>query len=97
AVEDILQTAFGEIETAVLDYQNETLVAFVVSPSVCEGGISGVAPAPVEWAARVTATLAQKLPEHSVPTRIFLVEKFVMKPVSGKIDRERLPRLAHLL
>ena len=97
AVEDILQTQFGEIEAAVLDYQNETLVAFVVAPSVCEGGISVVAPAPVEWAARVTATLAQKLPAPSVPTRIFLVEKFVMKPVSGKIDRERLPRLAHLL
>src|SRR4029077_1315383 len=30
------------------------------------------------------------------PTRIFLVEKFVMKTVSGKIDRERLPHLAHL-
>jgi len=96
AVEDILQTQFGEIEAAVLDYQNETLVAFVVAPSVCEGGISVVAPAPVEWAARVTATLAQKLPGPSVPTRIFLVEKFVMKTVSGKIDRERLPHLAHL-
>ena len=97
AVEDILQTQFGEIEAAVLDYQNETLVAFVVAPSVCEGGISAVAPAPVEWAARVTATLAQKLPAPSVPTRIFLVEKFVMKPVSGKIDRGCLPDLAHLL
>ena len=97
AVEDILQTQFGEIEAAVLDYQNETLVAFVVAPSICEGGISAVAPAPVEWAAQVTAILAQKLPAPSVPTRIFLVEKFVMKPVSGKIDRGCLPDLAHLL
>ena len=97
AVEDILQTQFGEIEAAVLDYQNETLVAFVVAPSVCEGAIPVVAPAPAKWAARVTATLAQKLPAPSVPTRIFLVEKFVMKPVSGKIDRECLPNLAHLL
>jgi Acetyltransferase (isoleucine patch superfamily) len=55
------------------------------------------APAPAKWAARVTATLAQKLPAPSVPTRIFLVEKFVMKPVSGKIDRECLPNLAHFL
>ena len=97
AVEDILQTEFGEIEAAVLDYQNETLVAFVVAHSVCEGAISVVAPAPAKWAARVTATLAQKLPAPSVPTRIFLVEKFVMKPVSGKIDRECLPNLAHFL
>jgi len=97
AVEDILQTQFGEIEAAVLDYQNETLVAFVSAPSICEGQTSVVAPAPAEWGARVTATLAKQLPAPSVPTKIFLVEKFVMKPVSGKIDRECLPKLSHLL
>ncbi len=97
AVEDILQTQFNEIEAAVLDYQNETLVAFVAAPSVCQGEISAVAPAPPEWAARVTATLAKQLPAPSVPTRIFLVEKFVMKPVSGKIDRKCLPNLSHPL
>jgi len=52
AVEDVLQSQFGEIEAAVLDYQNETLIAFVAAPSVCEGKISVVAPAPAEWAAR---------------------------------------------
>ena len=97
AVEDILQTQFSEIEAAVLDYQNEALVAFVAAPSICDGAISVVAPAPAEWAARVTATLAKQLPAPSVPTSIFLVEKFVMKPVSGKIDRKCLPNLSHLL
>jgi non-ribosomal peptide synthetase-like protein len=97
AVEDMLQTQFSEIEAAVLDYQNEALVAFVAAPSVCEGEITVVAPAPAEWAARVTAILAKQLPAPSVPTRIFLVEKFVMKPVSGKIDRNCLPNLSHLL
>ena len=96
AVEDILQTQFTEIEAAVLDYQNEILVAFVAAPSICEGEISVVAPAPAEWAARVTAMLAKQLPAPSIPTRIFLVEKFVMKPVSGKIDRNCLPKLSHL-
>ena len=96
AVEDILQTQFTEIEAAVLDYQNETLVAFVAAPSICEGEISVVAPAPAEWAARVTAMLAKQLPAPSIPTRIFLVEKFVMQPVSGKIDRKCLPDLSHL-
>jgi non-ribosomal peptide synthetase-like protein len=95
AVEDILQTQFGEIEAAVLDYQNETLVAFVSAPSICQTPV--VTPAPAEWGARVTATLAKQLPAPSVPTKIFLVEKFVMKPVSGKIDRECLPKLSHLL
>ena len=96
-VEDVLQSQFGEIEAAVLDYQNETLVAFVAAPSVYEGEISVVAPAPAEWAARVTATLAKQLPAPSVPTKIFLVEKFVMNPVSGKIDRKCLPNPSHLL
>src|SRR6185295_19884573 len=97
AVEDILQTEFGEIEAAVLDCQNETLVAFVVAPSVCKEEISVVAPAPVEWAARVTATLAKQLPAPSVPSRIFVVEKFALKQVSGKIDRGCLPNLSQIL
>ena len=56
-----------------------------------------VTPAPAEWAARVTATLAKQLPAPSIPTKIFLVGKFVMMPVSGKIDRKCLPNLSHLL
>ena len=96
AVEDILQSQFSEIEAAVLAYQNEALVAFVAAPSVCEEKISVAAPAPAEWAARVTATLAKQLPEPSVPSRIILVEKFVMKPISGKIDRKCLPNFSHL-
>jgi non-ribosomal peptide synthetase-like protein len=96
-VEDILQTQFQEIEAAVLDYQHEELVAFVAAPSVADGEFSVVAPAPAEWAARVTERLARQLPAPSVPTRIFLVEEFVTKPVSGKIDRECLPDLSRLL
>src|SRR4051812_4562391 len=95
--EDILQSQFNEIEAAVLDYQNEMLVAFVAAPSLREGEGPAIAPAPSEWAARVLATLAGKLPEPSVPTKIFTVEKFAMKPMSGKIDRERLPKLSHLM
>src|SRR6185369_16412564 len=97
AVEDILQSQFSEIEAAVLDYQNEALVAFVTAPSLCHEPSSGVAPAPAQWAAHVTRKLAEQLPAPSVPTGIFFVEKFVMKPVSGKIDRTCLPNLSHLL
>jgi non-ribosomal peptide synthetase-like protein len=97
AVEDILQTQFSEIEAAIVDYRNEALVAFVVAPSVCRQAIAPVALAPAQWAAAVTASLSQQLPAPSVPSRIVLVEKFAMKPVSGKIDRERLPDLSHLL
>jgi acetyltransferase-like isoleucine patch superfamily enzyme len=96
AVEDILQTRFKEIEAAVLDYQNQELVAFVTAPTVSKDKTSAVAPAPTEWAARVTATLTEHLPAPSIPTRIFLLDKFVMKPMSGKIDRRCLPKLADL-
>jgi non-ribosomal peptide synthetase-like protein len=96
-VEDILQTQFSEIEAAVLDYQNETLIAFVAAPTVYAGPTSEFVPAPAEWASGVTATLAKQFPAPSVPTRIFLIKKFVMNPVSGKIDRNRLPRLSHAI
>ncbi len=96
AVEDILQSQFSEIEAAVLDYQNDALVAFIVAPQISKGEVSKVSPAPAEWAALVTEALASQLPEPSVPSQIFLVEKFVMKPVSGKIDRKNLPDLFHL-
>ena len=97
AVEDMLHAQFTEIEAAVLDYQNDALVAFVSAPSVAEGTIDKVAPAPAAWAAQVTAKLAKQLPEPSVPSMIFLVEGFVMKPVSGKIDRKCLPKLSQRL
>jgi non-ribosomal peptide synthetase-like protein len=97
AVEDMLQTQFSEIEAAVLDYQNEELVAFVSAPSIAAPDITTAATAPAQWAARVSNLLAQNLPEPSIPSRFFLMEKFVMKPVSGKIDRTQLPRLSELL
>ncbi len=92
AVEDILQNRFEEIEAAVLDYQNGELVAFVRAPSLFEANTEDAVPAPADWCARTLATLARQLPPPSVPGRIFLVGRFAMKPVSGKIDRERLPR-----
>ena len=97
AVEDLLQNQFSEIEAVVLDYQNEALVAFVAAPSLLEGKFQEITPAPADWAARVTATLAKQLPVPSVPTSIFLVEKFVMKSVSGKIDRKSLPDVSQLV
>jgi non-ribosomal peptide synthetase-like protein len=97
AVEDLLQARFSEIEAAVVDYRNDALVAFVAASSVREAAATGVTPAPAQWADRVLATLAAQLPAPSVPSRIFLVDQFVMQTVSGKIDRKRLPDLSRLL
>jgi len=96
AVEDILQTQFSEVEAAVLDYQNQELVAFVKAPSISEGDVQVVAPAPAKWSTLVIAALAKQLPEPSVPSRIFKVKDFTMNPVSGKIDRGSLPDLSQL-
>ena len=52
-----------------------------------------VVAAPEAWAATVLETLAAELPEPSVPTRLFLIRSFVLKPLSGKIDRGMLPKI----
>ena len=52
-VEDLLQTEFREIEAAVLDYQNQELVAFVAAPSLRGETTAAVAPAPAAWAERL--------------------------------------------
>jgi len=95
-VEDLLEQQFSEIEAAVLDYQNQELVAFVAAPTLWEGKNKAFAPAPTEWAARVTESLAKRFTAASVPTRMFLVEKFVLNSVSGKIDRKCLHSLSPL-
>ena len=96
-VEDILQAQFSEIETAVLDYQNGELIAFVAAPSLISKPIGNAAPAPREWATRVRTVLAEQLPEPSVPTRFFVASRFEMMPLSGKIDRDQLPDINGLL
>jgi non-ribosomal peptide synthetase-like protein len=96
AVEDVLQARFREVEAAVLDYQSQELVAFVAAPLLRERNLPAVAPAPAAWVARVTESLKSLLPAPSVPTRYFLVDGFARSPVSGKIDRSRLPDLTRL-
>ena len=96
AVEDILQNQFSEIEAAVLDYQNQELVAFIKAPSFMDSSTSMVMPAPEGWSAQTLEVLRKQLPSPAIPSRIFLVDNFVMKPLSGKIDRGCLPELSSL-
>jgi non-ribosomal peptide synthetase-like protein len=95
-VEYLLLTQFEEVEAAVLDYQNGELVAFVAAPSLRGHDAPAAAPAPPQWATRVMECLASRLPAPSVPTRILVVESFATNPVSGKIDRKRLPDLSRV-
>jgi non-ribosomal peptide synthetase-like protein len=95
-IEDILQTQFREIESAVVDYQNEELVAFVLAPSLDQDIVADVMPVPGEWRRRITDRLSEQLPSPSIPGRIFQVREFTLKPRSGKIDRGQLPDLSQL-
>jgi non-ribosomal peptide synthetase component F len=64
AVEDILQTQFSEIDAAVLDYQNNALVAFVTAPRVNAAKSAGVIPAPAAWADASLRSLQGSCPRH---------------------------------
>ncbi|MGI9364316.1 MAG: AMP-binding protein, partial [Rhizobiaceae bacterium] len=96
-IEDILHNEFPEIEAAVIDYQNDQLIAFVAASKLSGQGAANVTPAPPEWANKVREHLAQRLPSPSVPSSFLVVKEFVLKPTSGKIDRGKLPNLADLV
>ena len=96
-VEDLLQRAHHEVESAVLDYRNEELIAFIAAPSLLPGDGVACAPAPSDWSRRVLGELSRRLPEPSVPSRIFVVRRFVLQARSGKIDRASLPDVSDLV
>lgn len=96
-IESQLQDTVTAIETAVVDFRHDELIAFVLAPSL--QGVPTIAPgeviaAPPDWTRQIKAQLATVFPEHSIPSRFFLVSSFKLKPLSGKIDRGRLPDIA---
>ena len=95
-VEDLLQTQFRRSRRRCWTTRTRSSSPSSPRRRSADGRVPVVAPAPAEWAARVRESLARQLPAPSVPTRIFLVEQFALNPVSGKIDRKRLPDLSRL-
>ena len=92
-IEDLLQSEFEEIEAAVIDYRNEELIAFVAAPTMLSDTSGSAVAAPSDWTQRVLSRLSLTLPAIAVPARVFMVPSFTLKPISGKIDRDKLPRL----
>jgi len=90
-IEDLMQREFDVIETAVLDYRCNELVAFIAAPSL--GPQDEVAPAPEPLTRAVQQRLAEDFPDHAVPSRLFVVRTFALKPLSGKLDRGALPSI----
>lgn len=87
-IEDLMQREFDVIETAVLLYRDHELIAFIAAPSLKMH--DEVAPAPESLIRAVQQRLAQDLPDHAIPSRLFIVSTFALKPLSGKIDRSAL-------
>jgi len=91
-IEDLMQSEFDAIETAVLDYRGHELIAFIAAPSL--GMRDEIAPAPEPLTRAVQQRLAEDFPGHAIPTRLFVVRTFALKPLSGKIDRSALPSIS---
>jgi non-ribosomal peptide synthetase-like protein len=88
-IEDLMQREFDAIETAVLDYRDNELIAFIAAPSLEVHDEVSLAPEPLARA--VQQRLAEDFPDHAVPSRLFVVRAFALKLLSGKIDRNDLP------
>lgn len=96
-IESFLQDVIDDIDTAIVDYRDEQLIALVIAPERLPPSKDPhhALPAPADWARSIQIKLRQHFPEHAVPARIFIVPQFVLKPLSGKIDRQQLPPLPH--
>jgi non-ribosomal peptide synthetase-like protein len=94
-IESFLQDVIDDIDTAVIDYRNDELIAFVIAPSRSPENLKhhSTLPAPADWARSIQIELRRQFPEHAIPSKIFLVPQFILKPLSGKIDRQQLPSL----
>ena len=97
-IESLLQDRFVDIETAVLDCQNNELVALLRAPALWSEDTTSTNIQPLNHA---LAGMAQQListqfPPYAVPSRFFLVNQFEWVPASGKINRRALPSVAEI-
>ena len=96
-IESLLQDHFEEVETAVLDCQNDELIAFVKLPESSQISDSSSVDAfllRAPWIDRAHQLLKRSFPDYAVPSRYFAVRKFNLVLASGKIDRKALPKIS---
>jgi len=97
-IESLLQDHFTEFETAVLDCQNNELIAFIRAPSLWPQTHtnSNVQLLEQPLLAEAQTLVGQKFPPYAVPSRVFLIDQFDLLATSGKIDRRALPKVTAL-
>lgn len=96
-IESMLQDRFAEIETAVLDCQNDELVAFIQLPISETASIDtdfGPSLLQADWVEKAREMLGQSFPAYAVPSRYFSIPRFNLVAASGKIDRRALPDIS---
>ena len=95
-IESLLQDHFSAIETAVLDCQDNELIALIRAPSLWQESDTGsnVQSLDDPLVAEAMQMVAARFPPYAVPSRFFLVDQFQLVAASGKIDRRALPSVA---
>ena len=97
-IESLLQDQFAEIETAVLDYQHNELVALLRAPALWSEDITSANIQPLNHAlvSEAQRLISARFPPYAVPSRFFIVNQFELVPASGKINRRALPSVTDI-
>lgn len=97
-IESLLQDQFADIETAVLDCQDNELVALLRAPALWseESAATNIQPLNHALVGEAQQLISARFPPYAVPSRFFVVNRFELVPASGKINRRALPSVAHV-
>ena len=98
-IESLLQDQFANIETAVLDCQDNELVALLRAPALWLDDTAGTNIQLLNHAlvGEAQQLISARFPPYAVPSRFFLVNQLELVPASGKINRRALPSVANVV
>ena len=98
-IESLLQDQFADIETAVLDCQDNELVAFLSAPALWsqDTAATNIQPLNHGLVSEAQQLISARFPPYAVPSRFFVVNQFELVPASGKINRRALPSVADVV
>jgi non-ribosomal peptide synthetase-like protein len=97
-IESLLQDQFADIETAILDCQDNELVALLRAPALWSEvtPTANIQPLNHGLVGEAQQLISAQFPPYAVPSRFFVVNQFELVPASGKINRRALPSVADI-
>ena len=98
-IESLMQDQFADIETAVLDCQDNELVALLRAPALWsqDTAANNIQPLNHGLVSEAQQLISARFPPYAVPSRFFVVNQFELVPASGKINRRALPSVADVV